>query len=118
MSWAPAKVLMPSELQEMSQKLRGDDNRLFRPSPTEATAMAQNEVCPNEIPSLVETLHASNLTLRTRGNAAEVLQLCTTNNPRNRAKIGSVRLPKRSGYFRTIMRTTKKDSLKQVWWMN
>jgi hypothetical protein len=90
MSWAPAKVLMPSELQEMSQKLRGDDNRLFRPSPTEATAMAQNEVCPNEIPSLVETLHASNLTLRTRGNAAEVLQLCTTNNPRNRAKIGSV----------------------------
>ncbi|KAL3913249.1 MAG: hypothetical protein SGILL_006566 [Bacillariaceae sp.] len=87
---APAKVLMPAELVAMSEKLRGDDSRLVRPSPTKETAKAQNEVCPSEISSLVETLSADSLTLQTRGQAAEVLQLCTTNNAKNRAKIGSV----------------------------
>jgi hypothetical protein len=87
---APANILELPELQGLSETLRGDDGRLIRPTPTKTTARVQSVTCPSVIPSLVKTLHNKTLPLEVRGEAAEVLHLCTTNNPANRAKIGSV----------------------------
>ncbi|KAG7344123.1 hypothetical protein IV203_022131 [Nitzschia inconspicua] len=86
----PATLLDLSELQGLSQALRSDDERLIRPSPTEATIRIQTIACPSVIPSLVKTLGDKKLSLPVRGEAAEVLHLCITNNPTNRAKIGRV----------------------------
>lgn len=86
----PAIVLELSDLQQLSQTLRGNDDRLIRQSPTEDTTRIQGIVCHSAIPSLVKTLVNSTQPLAVRGEAADVLHLCTTNNPSNRAKIGTV----------------------------
>lgn len=87
-SLASAKVLESLTLQEMSKELRGKDNRLVRPFPEKTTTKVQNDMCPFVIHSLVETVSASEK-LKDRGDAAEVLHLCTTHNPANRADIGT-----------------------------
>lgn len=83
------EVLELTKLQEMHKDLRGGDDRLIRPHPTEETAAAQKETCPFAISFLVETVRSSDV-IKVRGEAAEVLALCTTNNPANRADIGLV----------------------------
>jgi hypothetical protein len=84
---ASAKVLELTAVQELHKELRGGDDRLIRPSPTKETAAAQTETCPFMISSLVETVK-SGANISVRGEAAEVLALCTTENPANRADIG------------------------------
>jgi hypothetical protein len=83
-----AKVLELTDLKEVHKKLRAGDIRLIRPSPTAETAAAQRKTCPSMIPSLVETVRSSS-DMKARGEAAEVLALCTTDNPTNRAEIGT-----------------------------
>lgn len=86
-SLASAKVLELTALEELHKELRGGDDRLIRPSPTKETAEAQTELCPFMISSLVETVKSST-DIKVRGEAAEVLALCTTENPANRADVG------------------------------
>lgn len=86
-SMASAEILDSWKLHDMSNQLRGDDNRLIRPKPSVTTAKAQNELCPFVISSLVETV-SSSAGLEVRGAAAEVLHLCITNNVANRMDIG------------------------------
>jgi hypothetical protein len=88
-TYASAKMLELAELQEIAQQIRAGDYRLVRPSPIDSTAIAQRAECPFVISSLVETVQASDLPLRVRGEASEALHLCTTNNPANRADIGT-----------------------------
>jgi len=87
-SLASAKLLDSLKLKEMSKELRGDDDRLVRPFPSESTVKVQNDICPFMISSLVETV-SSGEKLKDRGDAAEALHLCTTHNPANRADIGT-----------------------------
>mmetsp|Transcript_99249 Transcript_99249/g.201313 ORF Transcript_99249/g.201313 Transcript_99249/m.201313 type:complete len:455 (-) Transcript_99249:152-1516(-) len=86
-SLATAKILSSSKLQEISRQLRDDDDRLIRPNPSDATTKAQTELCPFMISSLVETVSSSQ-PLSVRGDAAEVLHLCTSQNTANRMDIG------------------------------
>lgn len=81
------QVLELTKVQEMHTELRSGDSSLIRLEPTEETAEAQNDICPFMISSLVDTVEKAD-DLLLRGEAAEVLALCTTNNPANRADIG------------------------------
>ena len=90
---AAADPFTLAKLEDLGTKLRDGDHRLVRPSPTDETAAQQQAICPDIIPSLVQTVVVvgdSDDDLSTRGAAAEVLHLCTTNHPENRAAIGSV----------------------------
>jgi len=85
-----------AKLEDLSTKLWEGDHRLIQSSPTEETTTQQQTICPNIIPSLVQTVAAAAAAvqqvdnLSTRGAAAAVLHLCTTDHPENRAAIGAV----------------------------
>lgn len=109
MRWdGPATLLEMSELQGFNHMLRGEDDRLVRPSPTEATSKTQRKICPSVIPSLVKTLVNGSLPLPVRGEAAEVLHLCTTNNPYNRAKVGTTNNGKVFEAIKDLIHTSMK----------
>lgn len=86
-SIASAEILGSSKLKDLSKQLRGDNESLVRPNPSEVTAKAQKDICPFVISSLVETVRSSEI-LSVRADAAEVLHLCTTRNAANRMDIG------------------------------
>jgi hypothetical protein len=87
MAGVSAQILSMSKLQELHKELRGDDDRLIRFDVTDETANAQRDICPFIISSLVDTIHRAD-DLQLRGQAAEVLALCTTSNRANRIDIG------------------------------
>ena len=63
-----------------------DDDRLIR---LVGTPSSQQEVCSSMIPSLVQTLAGvNNNAFKERGLSAEVIGLCCTGNPTNRADAG------------------------------
>ena len=89
-------------LQTMKDHLIGDDLRLVRHSAPPETVEIQKDVCPIAIPHIYESLqdHVS-ISIDTSTDseeyinsfelrilAAEVLTLCTTDNPKNRAAFG------------------------------
>lgn len=88
---ASGQMLDVETLTNMKTRLADVDNRLVRFSTlSEETKELQDDVCPIAIPHIYESLESGDIAHA--GLAAEVLQLCTTNNPRNRATIG------RTGY--------------------
>ena len=81
---AQAEVLTLEKLKTLSTELRAGDDRVVRPNPEDETAKLQNKICPVAIPSVVESLvHSTDFSVR--AHPAQVLHLCTTNNPSNRA---------------------------------
>lgn len=74
-------------LTNMKTRLAEHDHRLVRVNTlSEETTELQDDVCLVAIPHVYESLAAEDIAHA--GLAAEVLQLCTTDNPRNRATIG------------------------------
>lgn len=87
-----AEPLDLAGLGKLATSLRAGDYALVRPLPSDATAEQQRLLCPSAIPSLVTTVCDSDAGLERRGKAAEVLALCTTNNPENRNAIATTEL--------------------------
>jgi len=73
-------------------KLRADDNRLFRPFPTKTTHDVREEedsACKSNLPKVLNYLTDPSAPVFLRGQAAEILSLCTNYHSENREKIGS-----------------------------
>jgi hypothetical protein len=84
---ASGQMLDFETLTNMKMRLAEDDHRLVRLSTlSEETTELQDDVCPIAIPHVYEALESGDIAHA--GLAAEVLRLCTTDNPRNRATIG------------------------------
>jgi hypothetical protein len=107
MPQASAQPLDKETLQSMKEHLIGEDFRLVRHSATPETVELQNDVCPIAIPHIYESLRLQEeedettaspedesetyiTALKLRTLAAEVLTLCTTDNPTNRKAIAEL----------------------------
>jgi hypothetical protein len=84
---ASGQMLDVETLTNMKTRLSEDDHRLVRFSTlSEETRELQDDVCPIAISHVYRSLESGDIVHA--GLAAEVLQLCTTDNPQNRATIG------------------------------
>lgn len=95
-----AKILDLKKLDDLTKRLRGNDKRLIRVSPSATTIERQKELCTGRmISSLVKTIDqdgkSSNLqstmdSMQPRFKAAEVLTNCCFEHSENRALAGTV----------------------------
>jgi hypothetical protein len=106
-SFVCADVLTLHDLQIMNAMTRQGDDAMIRLEPTRASAMRQKTVCRRMLTTLVETLEKAN-GLSVRSEAAEVIRLCTTSNPKNRVDFGL----ENSGTICTGLKEVIHDGLK------
>ena len=79
-------------LAEVAEYLRDGDYRLVRPSPSDSTMERQHsEACEADLQRAYKVLTTEKKDSKALVDAAEVVSLCTTNNPKNRAKLTTVK---------------------------
>lgn len=101
---ASGQMLDVETLTNMKTRLAEHDHRLVRFSTlSEETKELQDDVCPIALPHVYESLESGDIAHA--GLAAEVLQLCTTDNPRNRSTIG------RTGYVHKRLNSLINDGI-------
>jgi len=79
-------------LADVAEYLRDGDYRLVRPSPSDSTAERQDtEACGADLQRAYKVLTTEKKDSKALVDAANVVSLCTTDNPKNRAKLTTVK---------------------------
>lgn len=92
-SWIfPLHAAPTRSLAEVAEYLRDGDYRLVRPSPSDSTKERQHsEACGADLERAYKVLTTEKKESKALVDAANVVSLCTTDNPKNRAKLTSTK---------------------------